>query len=323
MNRRCVSYLLCSPVVLVTALALSGCSFSSIPNLSSLQKPSVQQAQSDSQAKLSPKVTDENLVTPQTLTVGIKMSSTVAPFVMQADNSELCGLDIDLAYALGDALGLKVTFVEISDVGRSLGKTCDIVLNAKSNETTVAKIVGGYAESAAALYGKSAGTQLKVSDLSGKRVALQKGSLSELAYKRSGLAMTTVDCSNLNEAFDAVQSGKADYVLCEAYAGAYMIKHAKNIACVGTLDKPVQAGIAVASKNQVLQDALEKASSNIQSNGVYQLIRSRWVGANAVFSADTQIKGIQTPQSQNNDASDSKNKDASDSSTAGSNAVNL
>lgn len=322
MSRRHISLILCSQVTLLSVLALGGCSLSSV-DLPTLEKPSVQQAQSASQAKLTPKVTDDNLVTPQTLTVGIKMSSTIAPFVMQADNSELSGLDVDLAYALGDALGLKVSFVEISDVGRSLGKTCDIVLNAKQDETTVAKIVGGYAESAAALFGKSTGEPLKASNLSGKRVALQKGSISELAYKRSGLTMKPVECSNLNEAFDAVQSGKADYVLCEAYAGAYMAKPLTNITCVGTLDKPVQAGIAVASKNETLQHALEQVSSTIQENGILQLIRSRWVGSRIVFSADTQIKGMPAPQTKNSESSESKDKDASNTSSAGSNAVNI
>lgn len=322
MSRRHISLILCSQVTLLSVLALGGCSLSSV-ELPTLEKPSVQQAQSASQAKLTPKVTDDNLVTPQTLTVGIKMSSTIAPFVMQADNSELSGLDVDLAYALGDALGLKVSFVEISDVGRSLGKTCDIVLNAKQDETTVAKIVGGYAESAAALFGKSTGEPLKASNLSGKRVALQKGSISELAYKRSGLTMKPVECSNLNEAFDAVQSGKADYVLCEAYAGAYMAKPLTNITCVGTLDKPVQAGIAVASKNETLQHALEQVSSTIQGNGILQLIRSRWVGSRIVFSADTQIKGMPAPQTKNSESSESKDKDASNTSSAGSNAVNI
>lgn len=322
MSRRHISLILCSQVTLLSVLALGGCSLSSV-ELPTLEKPSVQQAQSASQAKLTPKVTDDNLVTPQTLTVGIKMSSTITPFVMQADNSELSGLDVDLAYALGDALGLKVSFVEISDVGRSLGKTCDIVLNAKQDETTVAKIVGGYAESAAALFGKSTGEPLKASNLSGKRVALQKGSISELAYKRSGLTMKPVECSNLNEAFDAVQSGKADYVLCEAYAGAYMAKPLTNITCVGTLDKPVQAGIAVASKNETLQHALEQVSSTIQENGILQLIRSRWVGSRIVFSADTQIKGMPAPQTKNSESSESKDKDASNTSSAGSNAVNI
>lgn len=322
MSRRHISLILCSQVTLLSVLALGGCSLSSV-ELPVLEKPSVQQAQSTSQAKLTPKVTDDNLVTPQTLTFGIKMSSNIAPFVMQTDNSELCGLDVDLAYALGDALGLKVSFVEISDVGRSLGKTCDIVLNAKQNETTVAKIVGGYAESAAALFGKSTGEPLKASNLSGKRVALQKGSVSELAYKRSGLAMKPIECSNLNEAFDAVQSGKADYVLCEAYAGAYMAKPLTNITCVGTLDKPTQAGIAVASKNETLQHALEQVSSTIQENGILQLIRSRWIGSRIVFSADAQIKGMPAPQSKNNDSLESKDKDSSDTSSAGSNAVNI
>ncbi|KMT48195.1 ABC transporter substrate-binding protein [Fannyhessea vaginae] len=322
MSRRHISLILCSQVTLLSVLALGGCSLSSV-ELPTLEKPSVQQAQSASQAKLTPKVTDDNLVTPQTLTVGIKMSSNIAPFVMQTDYSGLCGLDVDLAYALGDALGLKVSFVEISDVGRSLGKTCDIVLNAKQDETTVAKIVGGYAESAAALFGKSTGEPLKASNLSGKRVALQKGSISELAYKRSGLTMKPVECSNLNEAFDAVQSGKADYVLCEAYAGAYMAKPLTNITCVGTLDKPVQAGIAVASKNETLQHALEQVSSTIQENGILQLIRSRWVGSRIVFSADTQIKGMPAPQTKNSESSESKDKDASNTSSAGSNAVNI
>ena len=71
MSRRHISLILCSQVTLLSVLALGGCSLSSV-ELPTLEKPSVQQAQSTSQAKLTPKVTDDNLVTPQTLTVGIK-----------------------------------------------------------------------------------------------------------------------------------------------------------------------------------------------------------------------------------------------------------
>ena len=333
----------------VSTLGISACSFDTVLGEQGIKTTSAQDAQTQASQALSPKVNDSALIDPKTLTVGIKTRAATAPFVMNPKDSsaELSGFDIDLAYALADALGLKVNFVEVSDAAKSLGKTCDVMLSAKKDDARSAKVVGAYAESAAALFGKNKSTTPKAQDLQGKRLALQKGSLSELVLKRSSLTMVEVPCQNLNEAFDALAQGSVDYVLCEAYTGAYLGKNIDGVSCVGTLDLPNASGVAVDAKNTTLQTAVQTALSDLQSNGIYQLIRTRWVGSQEPFSQSAQIKGLIKPKpkdpntqdatsgtsssdQKSNKSADAKNtSDAGDKSanpspqTAGSNAVNI
>ena len=144
-------------VLSLSLLSVSACSLDNILGAQGITTTSVQDAQSQARQALSPKVNDSALIAPNTLTVGVKVRASSAPFVMSSSDasSELSGFDIDLAYALGDALGLKVNFVEVQDAGKSLGKSCDIILSAKKDDARTAKVIGSYAESAAALFGKN------------------------------------------------------------------------------------------------------------------------------------------------------------------------
>lgn len=304
-------------VLCSTMMVLAGCSLPTADSLPSFNSPTVSQAQAQARKDLVPKLDNSCLLSSSILTVGVKRNTITAPFVMSSSSSssELTGFDIDYAYTLADALGLQIKFVEVSDVGRSLGKTCDVVFNAKAGETTTAKVIGNYAESAAALFAKGKTGPIQASDLTGKRVALQKGSLSELALKKTSISMMEVSCTNLNEAFDKLAQGEVDYVLCEAYAGAYLSKYSDGINCVGTLEKPISTGIAVAAKNTTLQAALSNVVSQVQSNGVYDLIRARWLGPTFAISSSSLIKGVTVSSPSTSLSSPSSSSGSSSSST--------
>lgn len=315
-------------------LTQSACSLPSSESLPSFNAPSVSQAKAQvRKSRLVPKLDARALINSSVLTVGIKTRTTTAPFVMSSSTSstDFSGIDVDYAYALADELGLQVKFVEVSDVGKSLGKDCDIVLNAKTGEATTAKVIGNYAEAAAALFSKGKSAPVQVSDLTGKRLALQKGSLSELVLRKTSLSMLELSCANLNEAFEKLDQGEVDYVLCEAYAGAYLSKFMDGVSCVGTLDIPLATGIATDVKNTDLQAAILAASSALQSNGVYDLIRARWIGSTFAISSTSQIKGVSTSPTQTentqttttSETADTKPKASDAPATPGSNAVHL
>jgi polar amino acid transport system substrate-binding protein len=156
-------------------------------------------------------------------------------------------------------------------------------------------------------------------------VGVQKSSTSQKALARTSLVMTQKEYSNLNEAFDALNAGSVDYVLCDAYAGAYLSTSYSGITMAGTIDVPTSAGVAVSSTNTELQTKIQTAIDDLSQNGVYDIIRSRWVGSMAQLTSSSQVSGITvTSATTTTDASTSDSATATgttDGSGAGSNAV--
>ena len=286
------------------------------------QTPSVEQAKVQQTESLSAKVDSSSLVEDGCLTVGLRTSRTTAPFCITGDDDAVMGMDVDVASALADQLGLKVKFVQVTSASKSLGQTCDIVMDMSDSSDGDVKVVGSYAESTTAFFRKGNDGVVKVDDLSSKVVGIQGGSVSQKALQDTGLVVQEKTFDNLNKAFDALAAGNVDYVLCDAYSGAYLSAHFNGISFCGTLDEPVVQGVAVSSSNESLQSAVSEALSAIQSNGQVDVIRCRWVGGMTTITSDQQIKDIpakQQEEAQPADATDADNP--GDGSTAGSNAA--
>lgn len=302
---------------------LSGCDLGSVK--AQLVPTSVQDARAQLATQRSPRVDDSSLVSPGTLTVGLSSSTSTAPLVMRNAADEVFGVDVDLAAALAQELGLKVSYVGVSDPSASLGTSCDIVLGVRSSARGSSYAVSGdYAQSAAAFFRKGEAAQATVPDLSGKRVGLQTGSMSETTLRNTGLSMEVQGYPNLNEAFDALAAGQVDYVLCDAYSGAFLSRSHKGVSFAGTLDIPVTVGFACSASNATLQSAVSDALAAIQANGVYDIIRLAWVGGLPQLGPSSQIKNIPAPSStaQENPAS-AQGTFVEGAPAAGSNAVNF
>lgn len=254
---------------------------------------SVSEARSRMVASLSPKVSGTALVQEGVLTVGLKTATSTAPFCMSMGSSqEYDGIDIDLAYALGDALGLPVRFVDASNPIAALGKTCDVVMGMSNNEASGVVIEGEYAQTAIAFFHRGDTGIAKVSDLSSKRVGIQAGSTSQKALHSTGLLMEEKSFDNLNDAFSALAAGEVDYVLCDAYTGAYLAKSFDDISMSGTLNSATAKGVGLLGSSVVLRDAISSASHEIQSNGVESLTLSAWVGSMEPLNDTMQIADI-------------------------------
>ena len=320
----------------VLMAGLAGCNPQSLPDVSQLpfldKTPSVAEGlESLSTAS------DASLATPTiredgVLTVGIDADASLAPMCISGDNDTVSGIDIDLASALADQLGLKVRFVSIVGTDEATADSCDVVMNVSPDSVSDSMVVGSYAESASAFFHKGDSGVVSASDLADKKVGVQSGSVSERALGKTGLDMTKTPYANLNEAFDALEAGEIDYVLCDAYAGAFLAHSYGDLAFAGTLDAPATRGIAVASSNTELQVAIQQALDEALNDGTYEAIRARWVGEFPTLTADQQISDIPEAESSTGDTqtdgSGEAEGDASDSTEqtpaeAGSNAVTL
>ena len=306
---------LTSALALAVALSLSGCNLPA-----SLGGDTSNDTSSRTQVQQT--VQDSALVNAGTLTVGVNLGAAMAPLCYELDGNAR-GLDVDLASALAGQMGLKVKFVNVSSPASSLGTVCDVVMDQRASTEGVYTLAGTYAESTSAFFHKGDTGIAKVDDLSSKRLGLQGGSVSEAVLDRTGLTVEKRGYGKVNDAFAALESGDVDYVLCEAYAGAYLAHSAYEDVCfVGTLNRPEAEGIACSNSNAELSLAVSSALDTLKGNGVYDLIRSRWLGDFDSIKAETdQVKNIPTKQDGTTSATATDSAMTGTTTTAGSNAA--
>ena len=300
MTRSKLARTLVAAFAALSVVLLAGCSIGplELPDvdlsgiLGALKPTSVAEAREARQAEVSQVVSDSSLVTAGTLTVGI-LSSENAPFAYTTDDGTLVGIDAEIAYALADELGiLSVEFVTVSSADEGLA-SCDVVLGVSSDETS-ATVVGNYAQSAIAVYTTSTVESVPISleDLAGATVGVQSGSVSEDALTQLAVSVTVSSYTNVNEAFEALVAGEVSYVVCDAYAGAYLACSYDGVSYAGTISSVDAVGVAVSSDATELLTAVTTAMDQIDSNGVAEVIRSRWVGLDEAVTSDDLLTGI-------------------------------
>lgn len=310
---------LAASLALLAALGMAGCSVGPVELDDFLASTSVADARAARREALNPVVSSDALRQADTLTVGILATETAPLSFSSADGSQ-SGIDVDTAHALADALGLPyVSFVSVSNVSSGLEDSCDVVMGVSADNASDVTVVGSYTQTATGLFTRQDVTApIDASALSGATVGVQEGSVSQSALEGYAVDVTESTFSNLNEAFDALNAGEVDYVVCDALSGAYLATAYPGTVFAGTLDEPVSVGVAVS--NEALATAVDSALSSIQSNGVGDLVRSRWLGAMPVLTAESRVTGL----IERTDAADSSadEADAADASSGTAGAAN-
>lgn len=211
------------------------------------------------------------------LRVGLPMQQTSMPLCYQYPDQTIVGIDVDLGAQIADELGLRVKYIAVTNPASALGKSCDVVMSVSSLEQDV-KMAATYTETGIAFYRRGNQGVITVGELNGRTVGIQDASASQSALERTGLLMTEKAYADLNSAFEALESGQVDYVLCEAYAGAYLANKYEDINFAGCLEVPIAQGVAVDPDNAELTAQVATVLATIQANGIYDAIRHPWVG---------------------------------------------
>jgi len=242
--------------------------------------------------EMTPTVTSPTVVTNGTLTVGVNSSS--APFAGEYKN-EMIGLDVDVAAALADELGLKLTLVDINSQDAaallSEGKVdCVMSWNETKSTSTAVTTAGSYLKNGTALFGISMGNDLQVntSALQGVKIGAQAGSVSVTTAGTYCGYDNVITYNTLSEAFEALEKNEVTYVACDAIPGAYLATSYDDIVYGTMLDSPTDVTIGVLATKTDLKTALGNALQTIKGNGVLEVTTSKWIGdraATAVMSS--------------------------------------
>jgi polar amino acid transport system substrate-binding protein len=290
----------------IAVLGLSGCAFNP---LSTFTTPTIDQIERET---VTPTVSDDALATPGTLTVALDTSD--APQAMQGADGNLTGYAVDAARALASRMGLKVAFVDASSADSALGdKKADIFIGDINSADGDISTLGTCLYDAAAVFGKTSdGESLSVSTetLNTATLGVQTSSASQEALAKQSITANQKTFSNINECFEALESGEIDYVICDSTAGGYLARLMSQISYVGALETPSTLGVAGLAANDELCRAVSDALDGITVDGTLEAVHSVWYGTmpydlttKTVSGADVQSTDTGSSESSSSDSS--------------------
>ncbi|MFK4147635.1 ABC transporter substrate-binding protein [Streptomyces sp. NPDC004065] len=236
----------------------------------------------------------------------IKVGSDIAyaPVEFKDKSGKVVGLDPDLAAALGKQLGVKFQFENGTFDALLTGirsNRYDIAMSAMTDnksrqegvDPTTGKKVGegvdfvDYLTAGVSIYTRKGDTEniTTWSDLCGKKIALERGTVSEDLAKAeakkcpSGKKLTIEAFDDDQQAQTRLRSGGADAASSDFPVAAYAVKTSgggKDFQIVGDQVEAAPYGIAVGKSNTQLRDALQAALNAVIKSGEYQKILEKW-----------------------------------------------
>ncbi len=224
--------------------------------------------------------------------VRIGVEGAYPPFSFVQPNGELAGFDIDIAKALGEAMGAEVTLVAQDFDGiipALLAKKYDAIVASMSiTEERKQKVDFSkkyYQTPAKFVCKKGAMATFSREAIKGKSVGVQRATIhdkyltdnygSDVEIKRYGTQ---------DEAYLDIVAGRVNMLLADSVAlsdGFLKKPEGKDYQFIGPdLDDPKWfgngAGIAIRKEDKDLAEALNKAIDTIRANGTYKKIQDKY-----------------------------------------------
>jgi polar amino acid transport system substrate-binding protein len=207
------------------------------------------------------------------------------------DGHTVIGMDADLLQALGSVMGLKVTMVnsnfETIIPGLAAGRYdlgASSFTDTKEREKTVDFVT--YFSAGISFYAKSSSNPgvSKISDLCGKTVAVEKGTVeleestkqNATCKKEGKKGVTVLSFPGQNPVNLAVASGRAELAMADSPVVAYQIKKTNGaFKLIGESYGFAPYGIAI-PKHSGLAAPILAALKALMANGTYMQILTKW-----------------------------------------------
>ena len=273
-------------VAIAAALALAACGSSD----KSSSSGSSSSGGGSTTAQTDPKVAAEvpsAIKSKGTLTVAADASYAPNEFI-KPGQSQVIGMDADLAQALASVMGLKAnvknaTFDAIIP-GLAAGKY-DLGMSSftdtKEREKTVDFVT--YFNAGTSFYTKASGGHAinTLADVCGKKVAVEKGTTQQTdvqaqSKKCTGKPPTLLTFPDQNGANLALSSGRAEIVMADSPVADYAVKQSSGqFKLVGQTYGQAPYGIAIPKKSGMQKPVLD-ALKKLIAGGQYKAILSKW-----------------------------------------------
>ena len=221
-------------------------------------------------------VNSSDLVKAGQLTVGVNGSN--APLASKAN--KLQGIDVDVASALADELGLKVEFVDVGTSGSNSleNKKVDCVMGIDSASSHSGMTLSSeYVKTGSALFAKDANAGAPVkgdSNIIEGQMATTAVSRAQNQYEANHVKAKT----DMDSCFNDLLNGTVNYVAADAVIGSYYaLNNNTGAKIVAMLQRPSGYCIGTLEKNTGLAEKIENAISAIKARGTFDVIANKWV----------------------------------------------
>lgn len=234
--------------------------------------------------KLEPKIAPPALSQAGVFKAGVDMSTP--PFA--GKDGSAAGIDVDVASAVAERLGLKVELVDVkpSEAASALADgSVDAVLSVPMTGADLSQlsVAGAYITDVPALWIASDTTasiepSLTLDSMPAEPTAVQTSSEAYWVLESEFGTATISEFDSLRDALDALDRGDVGLAAGDALVGAYIARDFPRVRYAGRLAAPYPLGIAVAVDNTALSDAVRGALDDLAADGVLDNVRRKWVG---------------------------------------------
>lgn len=222
----------------------------------------------------------------------LRVGSDIAypPFeYMDTDGATPIGVDVELAYAIGDKLGCEVEMVDTGWDGIFAGLTkgdYDIVMSAVT--ITPERLLDfdfsdPYIENwqSIVVLPDSTVKPADPSELAGLKVGYQEETTSDVYLtnyiSESGIEVETFEYPTVMNAYDDLAAGRLDAVICDSTVTAKYIADGKYEQCwIQTDGEPERFGVCMPKGSTELQAAINDALAEIKEDGTLDAIFSTY-----------------------------------------------
>lgn len=248
-----------------------------------------------------------------------------------SSGERIIGIDVDIAAALADELGLSVEVLDVGSDGADAiqSNEVDVVLGVESGSAeSGCWLSSQYLQTGVVLFQEAGGTaSAPPADATSLDIAAQVSSKSAWAVTNVFGDDSLAAATDLGAAFSSLESGDVDYVASDAVIGLYAAnRQGTDVQVCALLESLAGYCAMVSDSNAELQSAISDALSTIKGNGVLAVIESKWLGVEVDLSGISKVEG-EGSQSTNaavtgdgEDGDDGSDSDGNDSSASGAGA---
>ena len=214
-----------------------------------------------------------------TLRVGVNAGSP--PLAgSPSSSSKIVGIDVDVAAALADQLGLKLEIVDVGtdpEAALKEGKV-DVAMGIGSEIEVSFWRSPAYLPKGVALFSTPANATVPTK-ASSPKIAAQVSSTSSWQVTNEFGQDALVSENDLKSAFAALADGSAQYVAADAVIGMYAAHSGGYDAqIVALMQQPGGYCVGVLEANTELQAAVKDALAALTDGGIVSVIEKKWLG---------------------------------------------
>jgi polar amino acid transport system substrate-binding protein len=249
---------------------------------------------------LEPQVSPPAVQTSGVLLAGVDLSTP--PFA-GIDGGRKAGLDVDVAAAIAERLGLTVEYVDVApaDAADALAEgRVDVVFSIPIATADLSRIApaGTYVLDGPGVFVSADDEETVVTptSLPSGPIAVQNESESYWMLTSEVGPESLKPYDTLREALLALQDGEVRFVAGDSLIGAYIARDMPGVRFAGQITEAAPVAAAVAPDNSELSEAVRLALDELAADGVLTSVRRKWVGELPDLAASPADQGLGSAQ---------------------------